>query len=118
MHLSQAVESDPLNGAGGISLKINVMHWLSRDLRYCIRDSVRRPGFTLLPLLTLALGIGSATVMYSVIYNVLLNPFPYTDPRGMVDVVIQDTRTSGLIANETGKETSPAISRLFVERVS
>jgi len=32
--------------------------------------------------------------MYSVIYNVLLNPFPYTDPRRMVDVIIQDTQRS------------------------
>src|SRR5260370_35790560 len=68
------------------------MQWLYRDLRYGIRESARRPGFTILALLTLGLGIGSATVMYSVIYNVLLNPFPYTDPRGMVDVVIQDTQ--------------------------
>jgi hypothetical protein len=43
-----------------------------------------------LAVLTLAMGIGAATTMYSVIYNVLLNPFPYTDLRRMVDVIIQD----------------------------
>ena len=64
------------------------MHWLLRDLRYAFREIVRRPGFAGLAILTLALGIGSVTTMYSVIQNVLLNPFPYTDPRRMVDVLI------------------------------
>lgn len=70
------------------------MHWLLRDLRYAFREIVRRPGFAGLAILTLALGIGAVTTMYSVIQNVLLNPFPYTDPRRMVDVLIQDTAQS------------------------
>lgn len=61
------------------------------DLRFAIRSCLREPGFTLFAMLTLALGIGAMTMMYSVVYNVLLNPFPYTDPRGMVDVVIRNT---------------------------
>jgi predicted permease len=67
------------------------MSWLIRDFRYGLREGVRRSGFTALAVLTLALGVGSATAMYSVIYNVLLNPFPYAEPRRMVDVVIEDT---------------------------
>lgn len=67
------------------------MPWLVRDFLYGVRESVRRPGFTALAILTLALGIGSVTAMYSVIYNVLLNPFPYAQPRRMVDVVIKDS---------------------------
>jgi hypothetical protein len=70
------------------------MSWLTRDLRYLLRESLRRPGFTALAILTLALGIGSVTAMYSVIYNVLLKPFPYTEPQRMVDVVVQDTEQS------------------------
>jgi putative ABC transport system permease protein len=66
------------------------MEWLAHDFRYAYREVTRRPGFTILAVLTLAMGIGAATTMYSVIYNVLLNPFPYTDPRRMVDVIIQD----------------------------
>jgi putative ABC transport system permease protein len=68
------------------------------DLRYALRSCRREPGFNLLAMLTLALGIGAMTMMYSVIYNVLLNPFPYTDPRRMVDLVIRnnaDGRTQG-----------------------
>jgi MacB-like periplasmic core domain len=72
------------------------MSWLLRDFHFGMRESARRPGFTALAILTLALGIGSVTAMYSVIYNVLLNPFPYAEPRRMVDVIIQDTaQTSG-----------------------
>src|ERR1700730_5412352 len=66
------------------------MQSIIHDVRYALREINRRPGFTVLAVLTLALGIGAVTTMYSVIHNVLLNPFPYTDPRRMVDVVIQD----------------------------
>ena len=64
---------------------------LLHDLRYAFRECLRRPGFSLLAVMTLALGIGAVTMMYSVIYNVLLNPFPYTDPRRMVDVIIRNS---------------------------
>src|SRR5437588_9828913 len=67
------------------------MHSLLHDLRYAFREYLRRPGFNLLAVLTLALGIGAVTMMYSVIYNALLNPFPYTDPRRLVDVVIANS---------------------------
>lgn len=68
------------------------MQWLIRDLRYACRESLRQPGFTILAVLTLALGIGAVTTMYSVVQSVLFNPFPYTNPRRMVDMVIQDTQ--------------------------
>lgn len=61
------------------------------DLRFALRSCWREPGFSLFAVFTLALGIGAMTMMFSVIHNVLLNPFPYTDPRGMVDVVIRNT---------------------------
>jgi predicted permease len=66
------------------------------DLRFALRSCRREPGFSLLAILTLALGIGAMTMMYSVIYNVLLNPFPYTDPRRMVDVVIRNSSDGGI----------------------
>jgi hypothetical protein len=51
-----------------------------RDLRYGLRSLRLQPGFSALAIMTLALGIGGATTMFSVIDNVLLNPFPYKDP--------------------------------------
>jgi putative ABC transport system permease protein len=74
------------------------MHWLGGDLRYAIRASIGRPGFLLLAVCTLGVAIGAVTTMYSVIHNVLLNPFPYTEPRRMVDVVVQDTERDGFHA--------------------
>jgi putative ABC transport system permease protein len=50
-----------------------------QDVRYGLRMYGKNPGFTLLATVTLALGIGAATVMFSVIEGAVLNPFPYKD---------------------------------------
>ena len=53
--------------------------------------SVRQPSFTSLAVLTLALGIGAATTIFSVIQNVLLDPFPYIDADRVVTFQIRDS---------------------------
>jgi predicted permease len=53
---------------------------LARDLRYGLRMMVRNPGFTAVSVLTLTLGIGACTAVFSVIYAVMLKPLPYRDP--------------------------------------
>ena len=71
-------------------------HWLDDgrcDLHYAGRTLGRAPGFTFVAVLTLALGIGSVTLIYSVLYNVLLNPLPYRDSARLVNVQIRDTQT-------------------------
>ncbi|MGH9384207.1 MAG: ABC transporter permease [Vicinamibacterales bacterium] len=66
------------------------MRSITRDLRYALRGIGREPSFTALAVLTLALGIGAGTTMFSVIHNVLFDPFPYRDAHRVVTVQIHD----------------------------
>lgn len=66
------------------------MNSLLADLRYAGRELRRRPGFALTAVLSLALGIGATTAVFSVIYGVLLNPFPYVDSERMVELSMRE----------------------------
>src|SRR6266511_3776144 len=69
------------------------LRWLAdawRDVHYALRTLGRAPGFTAVAVITLGLGIGAATVIYSVVRDVVLDPFPYAHSDRLVDVVIRD----------------------------
>ncbi|HEY6404024.1 MAG TPA: ABC transporter permease, partial [Blastocatellia bacterium] len=53
---------------------------LARDLRFSLRMMVKNPGFTAVSVLTLTLGIGACTAVFSVVHAVMLKPLPYRDP--------------------------------------
>ena len=57
-----------------------------RDLRFALRGLSRRPGFTFPAVLTLALGIGATTAIFSVVYSVLIKPLPYPNADALVSV--------------------------------
>lgn len=64
-------------------------HFL-QDLRYGFRILAKTPGFTLLAVVSLGLGIMATTAMYSVIHGVVLNPFPYRDVDTLMSVKVWD----------------------------
>src|SRR5215470_5630356 len=66
-----------------------------QDIRYGVRSITGQPGFSALAIVTLALGIGAATTIFSVIQNVLLDPFPYRDANRVVTFYIHDVRDRG-----------------------
>src|SRR6266581_2748067 len=66
------------------------MQSLLADLRYAGRELRRRPGFLLTAVLSLALGIGATSAVFSVIYAVLIDPFPYAGADRMVQLALKD----------------------------
>jgi predicted permease len=82
------------------------MRTLVQDLRFAFRQFLKSPGFTISAVLSLMLGIGATTAIFSVVYGVLLDPYPYKDANRMVHVELRDKHDRGplLIVNGTQAE--------------
>jgi hypothetical protein len=78
------VREAPQGPAAPESSGHNFFASLRQDLRYALRQFQRNPGFALVAIITLALGIGASTAIFSVIDNVLIEPFPYKDAERIV----------------------------------
>src|SRR5688572_5347830 len=64
-----------------------------KDCRYAIRSLLKRPGFAVITIITLALGIGATSAVFSLIQGVLLSPPPYKQPEKLV--LIPSARSDG-----------------------
>jgi predicted permease len=78
------------------------MDSLIQDVRYAWRMMLKSPGFTLIVIMTMALGVGANTAVFSVVKSVLLNPLPYPDSDRLVQITfnqpgagLKDVRFSG-----------------------
>ena len=77
---------------------------LSTDLRFTVRELRKRPGFTLTAVLSLALGIGATSAVFSVIYAVLIDPFPYPGSDRIMEIRLVDREGHDRFAGPTGPQ--------------
>jgi predicted permease len=89
---------------------------LSRDVRYGLRTLRRNPMFAAVALLTLAIGIGANTAVFSVVNSVLLKPLPYPKPEELVGVWQSAPGAAGLANFSNGLRLSPSMYFTYAEQ--
>src|SRR5437762_13409780 len=92
-----------------------MMHSVASDLRYAGRELLRRPGFALTAVLSLALGIGATSAVFSVVYAVLINPFPYVGAERIASIDVLDKSGANRFFGLTGAQMEQLIQSPAVE---
>jgi putative ABC transport system permease protein len=86
---------------------------MKADFRYAVRQLFKNPGFTFVAVITLALGIGSSTALFSVVDAVLLRPLPYPHPERIVELRELDEKGNGMSFAEPNFEDLRRMNRSF-----
>ncbi|MGA9585898.1 MAG: ABC transporter permease [Terracidiphilus sp.] len=75
------------------------MKTVFHDIRFAIRQLIKMPGFTLTAIVSLALGIGATTAVFSVVYAILLDPYPYRNAERMIHMrmIMPDGQLQGFL---------------------
>jgi predicted permease len=94
------------------------MQSLLSDLRYAVRELRKRPGFTLTAVLSLALGIGATSAVFSVIYAVLIDPFPYPGSDRIVELRLVDKGGTDRFVGLSGPQMDQLRQTKFLEDVT
>jgi putative ABC transport system permease protein len=90
------------------------------DFRYALRQLLKSPGFALTAIISLALGIGATTAVFSVVYAIVMDPYPYAHPDRMVHMRLTDhggqERGFGLTGGQWQEiRKSPVVEDAFLE---
>jgi putative ABC transport system permease protein len=91
---------------------------LSDDARFGARMLLKNSGFTIVAILSLALGISATTAMFSVVYGVLVNPYPYANTDRMVHLTVRETRGNPLFIHLNGPQLQQLRQAGSVESVA
>jgi predicted permease len=89
-----------------------------QDLRFALRQLRTSPGFGIVAVLSLALGIGATTAVFSVIFAVLVNPYPYANSERMVHLVVHDNSGNPRWVSLTGPQLQQFRQAQSVESVA
>ena len=97
------------------------MKTVFQDIRFGIRQLIKMPGFTLTAIISLALGIGATTAVFSVVYAILLDPYPYKDAERMIHMrmIMPDGQLRGFLGITRAEwqqvRKSPVVEDTFLQ---